>query len=42
MIDYFFGSYLINYSNININYKSNNKNKLAVILLATKTSFGFH
>ena len=39
MIDYFFGSYLTKYFKIDINYKSNNKNKLAVILLATKTSF---
>ena len=37
MIDYFFGNYLIKFNNIDINYNSNNK--LAIVLVATKTSF---
>ena len=39
MIDYFFGSYLMKFNNIHIDYKSNNDNKLAVAIVATKTSF---
>ena len=37
MIDYFFGSYLMKFNNIDINYTPDNK--LAVVLVATKTSF---
>lgn len=39
MIDYLFGSYLMKYNNININYKNNIKNNTAIILIATKPSF---
>mgnify|MGYP001429600313 FL=1 len=39
MIDYLFGSYLMKYNNININYYNNIKNNTAIILIATKPSF---
>ena len=39
MIDYLFGSYLMKYNNININYKNNIKNNTAIILSARKPSF---
>lgn len=39
MIDYFFGNYLMNYHNININYDYNDNNTTALVLIATKPSF---